>query len=99
MLKRTTPKQPDQDDLFSEEVSLLLPARLALEGKILGSAVRQQAVPAAETACRLLPFTVRWVHGFEARLKSGDTLRIISAKTAACLEADLVLLVPDAKTP
>ncbi len=33
MLKRTAPKQPDQDDLFSEEVSLLLPARLALEAK------------------------------------------------------------------
>lgn len=99
MLKRTTPKQPDQDDLFSEEVSLLLPARLVLEGKILGSAVRQQAVPAAETACRLRPFTVRRVHGFEALLRTGETLKIISAKTAASLDADLVLLVPDAKTP
>jgi hypothetical protein len=30
-----------QHDLPNEEVSLLLPARLAIDGKVFGSAVRQ----------------------------------------------------------
>ena len=59
MLTRATNKAPKQDDLFSEEVTLLFPALLALEGRLLGSAVRQQAVPSALTPCRLKPFTVR----------------------------------------
>ncbi|OPF90512.1 hypothetical protein I8G32_02271 [Rhodopseudomonas palustris] len=98
MLTRATAKAPEQDDLFSEEVTLLFPALLALEGRLLGSAVRQQAVPSALTPCRLKPFTVRRVSGFETNLKSGETLKIISAKTAASLDADLVLLVPGATT-
>lgn len=97
MLIRTTTKAPGQDDLFTEEVSLVLPARLAVEGKVLGSATRQQAVPAAQTLCRLRPFTVRRVGGFETILKSGETLKILSAKTATKLDADLVLLVPNAQ--
>jgi hypothetical protein len=72
MLTRATAKAPEQDDLFSEEVTLLFPALLALEGRLLGSAVRQQAVPSALTPCRLKPFTVRRVSGFETNLKSGD---------------------------
>ncbi|MBA4174890.1 MAG: helicase, partial [Hyphomicrobium sp.] len=98
MLTRATAKAPEQDDLFCEEVTLMFPALLALEGRLLGSAVRQQAVPSALTPCRLKPFTVRRVSGFEANLKSGVTLKIISAKTAASLDADLVLLVPGAIT-
>ncbi len=95
MLTGASAKAPGQDDLFTEEVSRVLPARLAVEGKILGSATRQQAVPAARTLCRLRPFTVRRVGGFETTLKSGETLKILSAKTATMLDADLVLLVPD----
>lgn len=49
MLTRATAKAPEQDDLFSEDVTLLFPALLALEGRLLGSAVRQQAVPSALT--------------------------------------------------
>lgn len=97
MLIRATTKAPGQDDLFTEEVSLVLPARLAVEGKVLGSATRQQAVPAAQTLCRLKPFTVRRVGGFETILKSGETLKILGAKTATKLDADLVLLVPNAQ--
>lgn len=99
MLTRASATAAGQDDLFSEEVSLRLPARLALDGKILGSSMRQQAVPATEAVCRLKPFTVRRVGGFEAILKSGETLKILSAKTATQLDADLVLLVPDALHP
>ena len=95
MLTRATAKAPEQDDLFSEEVTLLFPALLALEGRLLGSAVRQQVVPSALTPCRLKPFTVRRISGFEANLKSGETLKIISAKTAASLDADLVVLARD----
>ena len=98
MLTRVTAKPSEQDDLFSEEVTLLFPARPALEGRLLGSAVRQQEVPSAHTPCRLKPFTVRQVLGFEANLKSGETLKIIIAKTGASLDADLILLVPGATT-
>ena len=99
MLTRANATAAGQDDLFSEEVSLRLPARLAVEGKVLGSSTRQQAVPATEAVCRLKPFTVRRVGGFETILKTGETLKILSAKTATQLEADLVLLVPDALHP
>ncbi|ALN72278.1 DEAD/DEAH box helicase [Aureimonas sp. AU20] len=99
MLTRANATAASQDDLFSEEVSLRLPARLAVDGKVMGSSTRQQAVPATEAVCRLKPFTVRRVGGFETILKSGETLKILSAKTATQLEADLVLLVPDALHP
>jgi superfamily II DNA or RNA helicase len=99
MLTRASATAASQDDLFSEEVSLRLPARWAVDGKILGSLTRQQAVPATEAVCRLRPFTVRRVGGFETILKSGETLKILSAKTATQLDADLVLLVPDALHP
>ncbi|MBD3573030.1 DEAD/DEAH box helicase [Brevundimonas diminuta] len=99
MLTRASATAAGQDDLFSEEVSLRLPARLALDGKVLGSSTRQQAVPATEAVCRLKPFTVRRVGGFETILKSGETLKILIAKTATQLESDLVLLVPDALHP
>lgn len=98
MLTRVTAKAPEQDDLFSEEVTLLFQAVLAPEGRLLGSAVRQQAALSALNQCRLKPFTVRRVSGFEANLKSGETLKIISAKTAASLDSDRVLLVPGATT-
>lgn len=48
-----------QDDLFNPEVELLLPARLAIEGKILGSPIRQSAVPPLRVRCRLRPFSIR----------------------------------------
>lgn len=99
MLTRASATAASQDDLFAEEVSLRLPARLAVDGKVLGSATRQQAVPATEILCRLKPFTVRRVGGFETSLKSGETLKILSAKTATLLDADLVLLVADAMHP
>jgi hypothetical protein len=79
-----------QDDLFNQEVSLLLPARLAVDGKVLGSAVRQLAVPARRETCRLRPFSIRRVNGYEATLNSGETLKIISARTATRLDADHV---------
>ncbi|NEJ11077.1 helicase, partial [Rhizobium leguminosarum] len=88
-----------QDDLFNPEVELLLPARLAIDGKVLGSPVRQLAVPARRERCRLRPFAIRRVSGYEVDLASGETLKIISAKTATSLEADLILLVPGAVEP
>jgi superfamily II DNA or RNA helicase len=99
MLRRATAKAPGQDDLFTEDVALLLPARLAVEGKVLGSSTRQQAVPAVQTICRLRPFTIRRVGGFETTLKSGETLKILSVKTMTKLDADLVLFVPRAQHP
>src|SRR3546814_4405842 len=99
MLTRASATATSQDDLFAEEVSLRLPARLAVYGKVLGSATRQQAVPATQIVCRLKPFTVRRVGGLETILKSGETLKILSAKTATQLDADLVLLVPNALHP
>jgi superfamily II DNA or RNA helicase len=88
-----------QDDLFNQEVSLLLPARLAVDGKVIGSAVRQLAVPVRRETCRLRPFSIRRVNGYEATLNSGETLKIISARTATRLDADLVLLAPGAPEP
>ena len=88
-----------QDDLFNPEVSLLLPPRLAVDSKVLGSPVRQLAVPALRVSCRLQSFSIRRVNGYEATLVSGGTLKIISSKTATQLEADLVLLVPGATEP
>lgn len=99
MHARTDATAPGQDDLFTEEVSLLLPARMAVEGKLLGSTTRQQAVPSIEAICRLKPFTVRRVGGFETTLSNGQTLIILSGKTATKLDADLILLVPDAQHP
>ena len=60
-----------QDDLFNPEVELLLPARLAIEGKVLGSPVRQLAVPARRVHCWLRPVAIRRVNGYEAILESG----------------------------
>lgn len=88
-----------QDDLFDAEVSLLLPPRFAVDGKVLGSPVRQLAFPALRASCRLRTFSIRRVDGYETTLKSGETLKIISNKTATQLEADLVLLVPGATGP
>ncbi|WP_206455651.1 DEAD/DEAH box helicase [Aurantimonas marina] len=99
MHARTDATAPGQDDLFTEEVSLPLPARMAVEGKVLGSTTRQQAVPSTEAICRLKPFTVRRVGGFETTLSNGQTLIILSGKTATKLDADLILLVPEAQHP
>lgn len=85
-----------QDDLFNKEISLLLPARYAVDGRVLGSPTRQLAVPAWRETCRLKPFSIRRVNGYEATLKSGETLKFISSRTATRLDADLVLLVPGA---
>lgn len=99
MATRKRPTGSNQDDLFNPEVELLLPARLAIDGKVLGSPVRQLAVPARRVRCRLRPFAVRRVNGYETTLETGEILKIISAKTATSLEADLVLLVPGATEP
>ncbi len=99
MASRRPTTGSNQDDLFNPEVELLLPARLAVDGKILGSPVRQLAVPARRARCRLRPFAIRRVDGFETTLPSGETLKIISAKTATPLDADLILLVPAAREP
>lgn len=88
-----------QDDLFDAEVSLLLPPRFAVDGKVLGSPVRQLAFPALRANCRLRTFSIRRVNGYETTLKSGETLKIISTKSATQLEADLVLLVPGVTEP
>jgi len=88
-----------QYGLFDSEVNLLLPLRLAVDSKVLGNPVRQLAVPAQYVSCRLRPFSVRRVNGYETSLKSGETLKIISTRTATELEADLILLVPGATSP
>ncbi|MEW6597621.1 MAG: DEAD/DEAH box helicase family protein [Pseudomonadota bacterium] len=99
MASRKRPAGSNQDDLFNPEVELLLPPRLAIDGKVLGSPVRQLAVPARRMRCRLRPFAIRRVNGYEATLESGEVLNIIGAKTATPLEADLILLVPGATDP
>jgi len=99
MASRKRPAGSNQDDLFNPEVELLLPPRLAIDGKVLGSPVRQLAVPAQRMRCRLRPFVMRRVNGYEATLESGEILKIIGAKTATPLEADLILLVPGATEP
>jgi superfamily II DNA or RNA helicase len=96
MASRKRAASSEHDDLFNEAVSLLLPPRLAIEGRVLGSPVRQLAVPASLEICRLRPFSVRRVNGYAATLPSGETLKIISARTATQIDADLVLLVPGA---
>jgi hypothetical protein len=50
-------------------------------------------------ACRLRPFSVRRVNGYETTLKSGETLKIVNARTATRLDTDLVLLVPSGSEP
>lgn len=55
MASRKRPTGSNQDDLFNPEIELLLPARLAVDGKVLGSPVRQLAVPAKRVRCRLRP--------------------------------------------
>jgi hypothetical protein len=99
MASRKRAAGSSQDDLFNPEVELLLPARLAVDGKVLGSPVRQLAVPAQRVRCRLHRFAIRRVNAYETTLKSGETLKIISAKTSTPLEADLILLVPGATKP
>jgi len=99
MASRKRPAGSNQDDLFNPEVELLLPPRLAIDGKVLGSPVRQLAVPARRMRCRLRPFAIRRVNGYEATLESGEVLKIIGAKTATPLEADLILRVPGATEP
>lgn len=99
MASRKRPTGSNQDDLFNPEIELLLPARLAVDGKVLGSPVRQLAVPAKRVRCRLRPFAIRRVNGHETTLESGEILKIISAKTTTPLEADLILLVPGATEP
>lgn len=99
MSSRKRPAGSSQDDLFNPEVSLLLPLRLAVDGKVLGSPVRQLAAPPLRVSCRLQSFSVRRVNGYETTLKSGETLKIITARTTTQLDADLVLLVPDATEP
>lgn len=90
MASRRSPTSSNQDDLFNPEVELLLPALLAVDGKILGSPVRQLAVPARRARCRLRPFAIRRVNGFETTLHSGETLKIISAKTARRIDRTMM---------
>jgi len=99
MASRKRPTGSNQDDLFNPEVDLLLPARFAIDGKVLGSPVRQLAAPARWVRCRLRAFAIRRVNGYETTLESGEILKIIGAKTATPLEADLILLVPGATEP
>ena len=57
-----------QDDLFHEEVSLLLPERFAINCKVLDNPVRQLESPEKRELCRLRPFSVRQITG---RLRFG----------------------------
>jgi len=84
---------------LNEAVSLLLPPRLAIAGKVLGSPVRQLAVSASRESCQLRSFSIRRVNGYEATLSSGETLKIIRSQTDTHLDGDLVLLVPGASGP
>ncbi|MYE03088.1 MAG: DEAD/DEAH box helicase, partial [Alphaproteobacteria bacterium] len=99
MAPRNRSASSTQTDLFDEEVSLLLPSRLAILGKVLDSPVRQQSAAAFRETCRLRRFSTRRVNGHETTLKSGETLKIISAKTVTQLDCDLVLLVQGASEP
>lgn len=99
MAPRNRSTSSTQTDLFDEEVSLLLPSRLAIRGKVLDSPVRQQSAAAFRETCRLRRFSTRRVNGHETTLKSGETLKIISAKTVTQLDCDLVLLVQGASEP
>lgn len=99
MASRTRSNGPSQDDLFNPEVELLLPARLIIDGRVLGSPVRQLTVPARRVRCRLRRFAIRRVNGYETTLDFGEILKVIGAKTATPLEADLILLVPGATEP
>lgn len=87
-----------QIGLFDAPVTLRIPARYAVEGRVLGSAVRQLHVPASIEQLHLTAFTVQRVTGFETRLGSGEHLRIIAQRTATSLEADCILLVLGART-
>lgn len=69
---------PTQHHLFNEKVSLLLPPLLAIDGKVLGSLVRQLADPAFREAGRLKPFSI-W-RANETTLESGKTLKIVLAR-------------------
>ncbi|MCV0062827.1 hypothetical protein KUC69_30985 [Pseudomonas aeruginosa] len=93
------PLIPTQEDLFHEEVSLLLPERFVINCKVLNNPVRQLARPETRELCRLRPFSLRQIAGYEATLPSGEILRIINTKTSAQLNVDLVLLVPGASDP
>ncbi|MBC53312.1 MAG: helicase [Gammaproteobacteria bacterium] len=99
MMPLYQPASADQDDLFNEAISLLLPPRFMIGGKVLESPVRQLAVPALREICRLQPFAIKRVRGFKCVLSSGETLKIVSARTATPLDSDLVLLVQDASEP
>jgi superfamily II DNA or RNA helicase len=86
------------DDMFSEDVVLALPPRLALAGRIHGSRIEQLSQPGTEISCRLQPFSTKRVSGFEGGLPSGERLRIIPRTTSTDLGDALVLLVPDAQS-
>jgi len=95
-------KQPssfDQNDLFNETVSLTLPPRFAVQGKVLGSSVRQLLNPESCESCSLRPFSIQRVNGYETILSSGETLKIINTRTSTQLDSDLVLLVPGESKP
>lgn len=72
-----------QDDLFTEEVSLLLPARMAVEGNKLGGMTRHSSVHSIEVVCRLKPLAVRYEGGLETTLSNDRTrakrLRIVGS--------------------
>lgn len=97
--KRKRRADPGQDDLFSEDVTLRIPVQLTLEGRLLGSLVRQQLRPERLVPCRLKPVTIRRVSGYETTLDTGEKLMIVSAKTTAKLDAQLVLLIEGAIQP
>lgn len=88
-----------QIGLFDAPVTLRIPPRYAVEGRILGSAIRQIRAPSSVEQLHLTAFTVQRVSGFETWLASGEHLRIIAQRTATALKADCTLLVPGARTP
>ncbi len=95
MLIRASATVASQDDLFAEEVSPP-PRPTGRQRQGTGQCDASAGRTCHSDPLRLKPFTVRRVGGFETILKSGETLKILSAKTATQLDADLVLLVPDA---
>ncbi|MBU1230247.1 MAG: DEAD/DEAH box helicase family protein [Proteobacteria bacterium] len=99
MSSRNRSGSPIQYGLFDSESHLLLPPLFAIGGKILGSSVRQLAVPAQQSSCLLRPFSNRRVNGYETTLSTGKSLKIISVKTTTEFDSDLVLIVPGAATP
>jgi hypothetical protein len=95
---RSHADSPAMDDMFAEAVTLALPPRLSLQGRILNNRIEQLLEPAAQIRCRLQPFSTKRVSGFVTNLSSSARLYVISRKTTTDLGDGPVLYVPGAQS-